>query len=473
MSAQVGRTRITEQSKPAGPRLALRYAILLLASSCIAGGLLFQTPAAGQVFDASVIEAGTTTRGGLVSGSKLIRVTSLADRGTGTLRDALAASGPRIIVFDVAGTIELASDLRISEPFVTIAGQTAPAPGILLRGNKLRIATHDVVVQHISVRPGVQTPVPNNADAISISLCVECGQETYGIRLENVSASWATDENIGLWGETVSGITVRNSLIAEALENAGHEKGAHSMGMLIGEDVQSVEVVGNLFVSNRYRNPVMGSGTSTFVANNYIYNPGRNSIHIYKGRGTRASIIGNVVKRGPDTKNRMTALQWQGDFATNYPDALVFADDNHCCDGSTRGDAEASPETALFARTPPVVSRSWTVMPADRVWDWVQRHAGSRPAERHPIDARILALVRADAGTIIDDPAEVGGYLEAPAAQEPAPPVPDEPFAISGPNQKTRIEAWLCLRHLQVGGGRTPECSESAADLQQALFGGD
>src|SRR6267142_4389171 len=71
----------------------------------------------------------TQTKGG--RGGQLIRVTSLEAQGAGSLAEALAGKGPRIIVFEVAGVIDLAGhNLRINEPFVTVAGQTAPSPGI-------------------------------------------------------------------------------------------------------------------------------------------------------------------------------------------------------------------------------------------------------------------------------------------------------------------------------------------------------
>lgn len=494
-----------EQPKARYGWRALCRTMRVVASICAVGGLLVHTSAAGQPVgetvveegvvtqevkpnaepvvgdDAateepqpdtdSVIEAGTTTRGGLVAGSRVIHVTSLADHGEGTLRAALADSSPNIIVFDVGGTIELESPLRISEPYVTVAGQTAPVPGILLRGNRLRIAAHDVVVQHIAVRPGRQDPVPDNADGISIGTCTDCRYETRDIRLENVSVSWATDEDIGLWGDTVTGITIRNSLIAEALNHAGHAKGAHSMGVLIGENVQSVEVVGNLFASNNYRNPQIGGDTTTFVANNFVYNPGRSAIHMFTGEGkARTSIIGNVIERGPDSRDDLTVLQWTGDFAKNYPNALVFENDNYCCSGSTYDDAVPYPKKAQLATTPPVVSRTWTVMPASEVWNWVKQFAGSRPAERQPIDARIVEFARAAVGTIIDNPDEVGGYLGASVTAQAPAVIPHEPFAVAGTLGKTRIEAWLCLRHLQVGGAQTPECSEDAVELEEALY---
>jgi hypothetical protein len=428
--------------------------------------------APAQGAGADIIEAGTMTRGGLVQGTRIIRVTSLADSGPGTLREAIATSGARVVVFDIAGIIVLETDLRIDEPYLTVAGQSAPAPGILVRGAKMRISSHDVVIQHISIRPGRRDPVPDNADGISIGPCDSCRMPAYGVRLENLSVGWAIDENIGLWGSALSGITLRNSLVAEALREAGHAKGEHSMGMLVGEDVKSVEVVGNLFASNMNRNPVLGPGTSAFVANNYIYNPGRGAMHMYRGPGIRASFIGNVIQQGPDTDKRMAALQWQGDFVENYPGARIFARDNHCCTGLVDGEGKTEADAATFAATAPTASPSWTVMPATRVRDWVMRYAGARPAERNAIDVRVVASVDDNSGRIIDDPGEVGGYPDVPAVKHEA-ALPSDPLAMSGMDGKTRVEAWLCLRHLEVGGAPTAECPESPARLRRALFSGD
>jgi hypothetical protein len=441
-------------------------AVALAGSLAVA---VWASTAQGVTAGAGAISAGTVTRGGLVAGSKVLRVTSLADSGPGTLRAAVAVPGPRVVVFDVAGTIQLEHDLRLDRPFLTVAGQTAPAPGILIRGAKVRISSHDVVVQHISVRPGRLDPVPNNADGVSIGPCADCDTKAQDILLENVSVAWATDENVGLWGDALSRVTVRASLIAEGLRNAGHPKGTHSMGLLIGAGVQAVEVVGNLFVSNMYRSPVVGSQATAFVANNYIVNPGRAAMHLYSGPDIGASFIGNVVQSGTDSDERLTALQWKGDIHGDYPGARLIVQDNHCCTGEASEDNDqAKTAQAPFVSELPVTSASWTVLPATAVRDWVVRHAGARPAERNPADVRVVAAVEDGSSRIIDDPAEVGGHPHGPIVEEQA-DLPARPFAPTGLKDMTRIEAWLCLRHLEVGGAPNERCRADAAVLRQAL----
>src|SRR6478609_9986754 len=96
---------------------------------------------------------GATTVAG--RGGAVLTVTNLNDSGAGSLRAALSAAGPRTVVFETSGTVTLTSDdLVVSNPYLTLAGQTSPSPGITIRGGGIRIMTHDVLIQHVRVRPG-------------------------------------------------------------------------------------------------------------------------------------------------------------------------------------------------------------------------------------------------------------------------------------------------------------------------------
>ena len=119
---------------------------------------------------AAPVETGTAATGGLSKSTKIIHVKNLNDSGPGSLREAVKKKQPRVIVFDIGGAIELDSDLRIESPNVTIAGQSAPPPGITLHGHPLKIKTGNVVVQHISVRPWSQTLSKKGVEADAISV---------------------------------------------------------------------------------------------------------------------------------------------------------------------------------------------------------------------------------------------------------------------------------------------------------------
>lgn len=417
------------------------------------------------------IDAGAQTRGGVASGAFLLRVTNLSDSGAGSLRAAVESEGARVVVFAAAGVISLKSDLVISKPYLTIAGQTAPSPGITLQGAKISVRTHNVIVQHIAVRPGAgNSPQVNESrDAITITSCSDCGQPTQDVRLENISASWAVDEVIGIRGIAVTRITVRNSIISEALKDAGHPKGEHSMGLLIGRHSQSIAVAGNLLASNVRRNPVIAAATSAIVVNNYIYNPGRSAVHLYTGPMIRASIIGNVVMRGPDTARRVAAIGVPGSFGRKSADALVYTHDNRWW---TAGRIMSVPyEVDLDPLShPPVHTSAWITTPADAVWPWIKRYAGKRPGDRGPIDRRIISEVENNSGRIIDRPEEAGGPL-ALNQQTHDLELPDHPFSyLDSTSGLHRIEAWLCEKHLEVDGPPTPECPQDIKFYQENLI---
>lgn len=100
---------------------------------------------------------GTETEGGL--GGQVIKVTNLNRSGPGSLKAALEASGPRLVVFEVGGVINLErSNISIKNPNITIAGQTAPPPGITIIQGGISVQTHNVVIQHLAVRPGDGQP---------------------------------------------------------------------------------------------------------------------------------------------------------------------------------------------------------------------------------------------------------------------------------------------------------------------------
>lgn len=145
----------------------------------------------------SAIGFGTDTVAG--RGGEVYRVTNLDDRGPGSLRFGMEeVEGPRVIVFDVSGVIRLSSDLVLREDgpgkhgFLTIAGQTAPAPGITLAGAGISIRSHDILIQHIAIRPGDRLKPVDNRDCIKIG--GGPGHPVHHIVIDHVSCSWAVDE---------------------------------------------------------------------------------------------------------------------------------------------------------------------------------------------------------------------------------------------------------------------------------------
>lgn len=440
-----------------------------LVEACIfsALGLALAQPAFARPENAApavdAVVAGASTKGGLATETQIIHVTNLDDDGPGSLRAALDLKGPRVIVFDVGGAINLESDVKIHEPYVTVAGQTAPTPGISLWHAAVRIRTHDVVIQHIAVRSGPSDSVKinGNRDAISIDGNSSSGDDnhSYQVRLENVSASWSVDEAMSLWYPTTRQVTVRHSIIAEALNNAGHPKGHHSMGLLIGANVQTVAITGNLLASNVFRNPVMGKGTSAFVANNYIVNPGQNAIHFYN-RGsdapTLASVVNNVVEAGPNTKKTIAGVLIPMGLTGEDTADRIFVEGNQMEIGPWGQDIRVGPGLVL-AREPPIWARGWPLKAVEMVKIDVLRHAGARPADRDPTDRRLIDQIQAGEEKVVDSPPETGRFeiVTRRVAQVPRNP------STTAADGRTRLETWLCDQHFAVGGAPSDDCPAS------------
>ena len=139
---------------------------------------------------------GSETRGGL--DGRIIKVTTLNATGEGSFTEALNAEGSRTIVFEVAGVIDLGKQqIDITEPYLTIAGQTAPSPGITLIRGGLTVRTHDVVIQHIRFRMGDAGAEKGEKYEPEISTY---GAEAYNIVVDHCSVSWGVDENLSTSG---------------------------------------------------------------------------------------------------------------------------------------------------------------------------------------------------------------------------------------------------------------------------------
>ena len=382
---------------------------------------------------------GITTPAG--RGGQIIKVTNLNNSGDGSLRAAIETSGARVIVFEVSGTIELESKLAIKEPFLTIAGQTAPSPGITLQGY-VSVQTHDVLIQHIRVRPGdVQ-----GGDPEGISLYNPGSRPVYNIVIDHCSISWAIDENTNTWGfegESVKDVTFSNNIINEALDDSTHPKGPHSKGMLIGDGNRRIAVIGNLFAHNADRNPEIKGGSSVVVVNNLIYNwdAAQEATHLGResnlpGVPTLASVVGNVYLRGPNTVGPADAIKVSRDAP--FGSKLYYTD--NLAVGITLFNNEASFEPIVT--TPPIWVDGLLAHPSAGVEATVLENAGARPADRDRVDKRVIAEVMSRTGKIIDSQEEVGGWPALPMNQRSL-QLPPNPNDNDDGDTYTNLEEWL------------------------------
>lgn len=388
-----------------------------------------------------------------------MRVTSLASKGEGTLRAALEAEGPRVVVFEVGGVIDLEGDsLRLLNPFITIAGQTAPPPGITIIRGDIGIGTHDILIQHIRVRPGdLGQPKESGwePDGITTSSFIRNAEHgPHRVVIDHCSLTWAVDENLSASGSRHKGrsktshdITFSNCLIAEGLDDSTHPKGPHSKGTLIHDHVRNVAILRNLYACNADRNPMLKPDSSAAVVNNLIYNPLWSAIRTtwpeqeYEGRSHEMLpcdlvAVGNVMWPGPDTPGDLPM------FRIADGRAHVHVRDNHIqVNGSLREHTVSSPEP-IYRDEPMCWPEPLTLLPAQDTVEHVFRCAGAWPADRDAIDARILDGVRQRTGRVIDGQDEVEGYPTVEPTRHDL-VVPADPHAVADDGGYTNLDLWL------------------------------
>ncbi|HEY0116172.1 MAG TPA: pectate lyase [Allosphingosinicella sp.] len=355
--------------------------------------------------------AGALSVGG--RGGRVLRVTNLEDAGPGSLREAVEADGPRTIIFDVGGTIQLRAPLRIRNGRVTIAGQTAPGGGITLRDQPVLIQADDVVVRYIRARLGDTTGV--QTDAFSI----ERGQR---IIVDHVSASWSVDETLSA-GEPgrdatrgVRDVTVQWSIIAESLNGSGHAKGSHGYGSLIRAGFGArLSWHHNLWAHHSARMPRPGNyngpeidptGPLMEFRSNVFYNWGgqRSGYNADEASHIAYNFIDNAYLAGPNSTRPMAFQESnrlaRAHFAGNSMNGQVPADPWSLVAGvAVPANRLAQPIEVAPVRADPAASAYIRVL------------AGAGASRvRDAVDRRVIASVEQRGGTIIDSQAEVGGW---------------------------------------------------------------
>lgn len=378
-------------------------------------------------------------------GGKVYVVTTLADDGPGSFREALEAGGPRMVVFNVAGVIRLKSRLIVRAPYITINGATAPGDGVCIAGDTVEIETHDVVIRHMRFRRGA-TWVGDRNDALG-------GNPIGNIMLDHVSASWGLDENLSMYRHmyqppdgskelklaTVN-ITIQNSIFSEGLDTYNH-----AFGSTLGGYNSTFHH--NLWACNTGRNPSVGMIYDFTLINNVLYNWRHRTVD---GGDHRSfyTIINNYYKPGPVTPEdrpiRHRILKPEArrspyflqDFGKAYVDgnvvegnAQVTADN---WDGGVQVEIDPPREPlkkgvrlrsdeqllAEIRSETPYPHSYVEVQTAQEAYASVLSNAGATLPKRDPVDERVVNMVRTGTVTyvegkgILTDIAQVGGYPE-------------------------------------------------------------
>ncbi len=362
---------------------------------------------------------GKYTTGG--RGGNVLIVSNLNDDGEGSLRKAIRAKGPRIVVFAISGTIALESPLDINNPDITIAGQSAPGDGIAIRNYPMNIKADNVIIRYMRFRLGDEAKY--QGDAFGGTKGVS------NVVVDHCSMSWATDECASFYHN--KNFSLQWCIISESLNHSVHEKGDHGYGGIWGGRGASFHH--NLIASHNSRMPRFSGSSSTpntadelvDFRNNVIYNWGINNV--YGGEKGRYNVVANYFKPGKATgdkkKNRLVEpYQPYGKFyiADNVLDGNpAISKDNW------NGGVDAQHLDSV-KRDSPFGVADITQHTARKAYDLVLEYAGAS-FKRDIVDSRITQEVRNGVSVsgkanngIIDSQSDVGGWPELKSLPAPA-----------------------------------------------------
>lgn len=274
---------------------------------------------------------GRYTTGGRADNTKIIHVTNLNDAGPGSFRAAVTASGPKIVVFDVSGYIDLRSNVKISSN-TTILGQTAPAGGITLRYYTLEFTGGDnIIARFIRSRRSQVKDVNDGADA-------SWGRRRHNIMIDHCSFSWSIDEVASFYDNR--NFTLQWTTCGEGLCNPGHSKGAHSYCGIWGGKEASFHHSFMAHIQNRaprfngaryewdgYDKTKYGNTVQAEVVdfrNMLVYNWGNGNGSYGGPGGGHINIVNSYYKAGPGTTNKKRLTQVSVGSSGNSTNAALL-----------------------------------------------------------------------------------------------------------------------------------------------------
>lgn len=366
---------------------------------------------------------GKYTKGG--RSGVVYKVLNLHDSGEGSLRTAVEAKGARTVVFEISGTIELESPIKIKNPYITIAGQTAPGDGICLKNHPLSIDADHVIVRYLRIRLGDESG--EDYDAVS-------SRYTKHIILDHISASWSIDECVSIYH--CDSITVQWCLISESLYGSNHVKGHHGFGGIWGSNYGTYHH--NLLAHHSSRNPRMASGSgNTDYRNNVLYNWGYQSLYggekHQKGNDkfnfSNFNIVANYYKPGPATRPgeimyriANPSFRSETDFGKWYISDNVVVGNAKVTENNWNGGVQTDISFDKIRLNTPWISMPIKQHTAEEAYKLILDQAGSILPKRDAVDERIVKEVQGGYATYegnsykrehkVADPSQICGIID-------------------------------------------------------------
>jgi pectate lyase len=381
---------------------------------------------------------GRYTTGG--RGGAVYYVTTLEDNSNpGSLRYAVTRTGARTVLFKVSGTIFLNSNLNITNPNITIAGQSAPGDGICIAGYPVNVNADNVIMRYVRCRMGNEREISaDGADALG-------GRFRKNVIIDHCSVSWSTDECCSFYQNT--DFTLQWCLISESLNFGGHTKGEHGYGGIWGGFGASFHH--NLLAHHKSRTPRLGPGDNTTpfnelcdIRNNVYYN--YKGEGCYGGEAMHCNIVNNYYKPGPagaslssTKKGRIIAIDMKidnsmpkiqdvwGDFFIegNYVDGVANSTADNWTYGvynqfaSKYGTISQTTKDTLRLNAP-LETGKVTTHSAQVAYEQVLQYAGCS-LYRDAIDTRIIEEARTNTATYRGAVANLPGIIDSQSDLRP------------------------------------------------------
>ncbi len=348
---------------------------------------------------------------------KVVKVTKLDNEGKGTLRHALEQqTGPRLVVFEVGGVIDLKGHMLTipkGHGNVIVAGQTAPDPGITLIRDAMAVKGHNVILQHLRIRPGTdivhEGEEPESEGHAVDALWVGGHYDTGNHIVDHCTVTWGSDEVLStavlelvedgkdLGPGKRPHVTISNTIIADGLADTDlHPENRHDKGSLL-YGALDYSVMGNLYANVEVRPPFLGryGGSDAAIVNTLIHHVER-GIQLDTNGLMRVALVGNEFTMEPRHYN----LRKYSDYD---PTDKLFMHDNEYSKLLHKDAWE-------IVDQPPIARKNIVPLPRKQVIAHHVQTVGARPAGRTRLDRRVINQVKQGEGRYIDSQEDVGGY---------------------------------------------------------------